>query len=232
MEFLTLPRQIVYPLPGGMDFAVGALAEPLAVAVHGLRAAAATIGGGTPGGERVVVLGAGTIGLLAAFYTRQSGAAEVAITARHQHQADLARQLGATQVFTADDDGAEELQRWSSVHPVDLAVETVGGAADTLNQALEVVRPGGRVNVLGIFTAPVPVNPRPLQLKELRVIGSVSYGRRGAHADFDVAIELLRRFSDVLGNLVTHRVPLDEIGRGFDLAVDKSSGSIKVTVEP
>ena len=82
-EFVTVPARIVYRLPDGVGFALGALAEPLAVAVHGLRTAASISEGVAPGRERVAVLGAGTIGLLAAFYARQSGAMEVAITARH-----------------------------------------------------------------------------------------------------------------------------------------------------
>ena len=111
-------------------------------------------------------------------------------------------------------------------------VEAVGGGADTLNQALTIVRPGGRVNVLGVFTEPVSINALPLVLKEPRVVGSITYGRTGPHADFDVALDLLRRFGDVLGNLITHRLPLAEIDDAFALAADKSSGSIKVSVEP
>ena len=68
--------------------------------------------------------------------------------------------------------------------------------------------------------------------KGIRSVGSLMYGYAGKHADYDLAIGLERRFGDVLGNLITHRVPLEEIERGFALAADKSSGAIKVTVEP
>ena len=231
-EYLTVPEQNLFRLPPGVDFALGALTEPLAVVVHGHRLAAQLDGARPTAGERMVVLGAGIIGLLAAFYARQAGAGEIAITARHEHQANAARQLGATHVLRADDEGAEELRSWAAANPVDLVMETVGGDGETLPQAVSAVRRGGRICVLGAFGQEAAIPAQGLIGNEPRIVGAWGYGYIGGHADYDVALELLRRFGDVLGNLITHRVPLAEVERGFQLAVDKSSGSIKVTVEP
>ncbi len=231
-EYLTVPAQNLFRLPEGMEFALGALAEPLAVAVHGHRMAAQLDATSPSAGERVVVLGGGVIGLLCVFYARQAGAGEVAVSARHAHQADAARRLGATRVFDAGEEGGEELRRWSEEHPIDLVIETVGGEADTLEAALAVVRRGGRICVLGVFGAAASLSAQGLIRKQARIVGSVFYGYVGMHHDYDIAIELLRRFGDVLGDLITHRVPLDDVGRGYALAADKSNGSIKVTVEP
>jgi threonine dehydrogenase-like Zn-dependent dehydrogenase len=69
-------------------------------------------------------------------------------------------------------------------------------------------------------------------LKEIRLIGSLMYGRNGARADFDVAIEVLRQNREGAAALITHRVPLRKIGDGFRIAADKEEKSIKVTIEP
>jgi hypothetical protein len=83
--YILVPSHIVHPLPDGVDVEAGALVEPLAVSVHGLRQVALEFG------ERVVVLGAGSIGLLAVVAARALGAKEVFATARYPHQADMAR---------------------------------------------------------------------------------------------------------------------------------------------
>jgi threonine dehydrogenase-like Zn-dependent dehydrogenase len=231
-ELLTVPQRNLHRMPDGMDFALGAMTEPLAVVVHGYRMAAEAGSGRTTTGERIVVLGGGIIGLLAVFYARQSGAGEIAITARYEQQANAARQLGATHVFAADEPGEHELRRWSLERPVDLVIETVGGSGEVLPLAMDVSRRGGRILILGVFDGQAAMPMQQIIGKGTRIIGSLMYGYAGQHADYDMAIELERRFGDVLGNLITHRVPLEEIERGFALAVDKSSGAIKVTVEP
>ena len=230
-ELLTVPQRNLHRMPDGMDFALGAMTEPLAVVVHGFRMAAEADSGRATTGERVVVLGGGMIGLLAVFYARQAGVGEIAITARYEQQANAARQLGATRVFSGDELGEAELRAWAKEHPVDLVIETVGGSGQVLPLAMDVSRKGGRILVLGVFDDKAMMPMQPIIGKGNRIIGSLMYGYAGMHADYDLAIELERRFSDVLSNLITHRLPLDEIERGFALAVDKSSGAIKVTIE-
>ena len=100
-EYVHVPAYLVHPLPEVVDFEVGALIEPLAVAVHGLRIAGLTTG------ERVAILGSGTIGLVSVVAARAMGASGIFTTARHQHQADAAMALGATQVIEANDGAVE-----------------------------------------------------------------------------------------------------------------------------
>src|SRR5437867_2198059 len=155
-EYRCVPAYAVFKLPDAMDLTVAALTEPTAVCVHAVRLAGVRLG------DRVVVLGAGTIGLLAALAARAAGAAEVLVTARHPHQHEAATRLGA-RPFSDADDGM--LTDYTSGHPVDVVIETVGGSADTLNQALFHVRPAGTVSVLGVFTAPVSMNGLILVVK-------------------------------------------------------------------
>lgn len=222
-EFLRAPATALFRLPDEVDFEVGALAEPLAVAVHGVRL------GGVRLGDRVLVQGAGTIGLMAVAAARAAGAAEVWITARHPQQAAAATSLGATRVFTGSGAG-EELAAAADGAAPDVVVETVGGTADTLMEAIQVVRRGGTIVVLGLFAGLPSIQPLLFVVREIRMVGAMTYGRAGVRADFDIALGLLARQPEIFRSLVTHRIPLRDLAGGFRVAADKGSGSIKVSV--
>jgi threonine dehydrogenase-like Zn-dependent dehydrogenase len=224
-EYIDVPAYIVHPLPEGLDFEVGALVEPLAVGVHGLRQV------GLSFGERVAVLGAGTIGLLALVGARALGASDVLVTARYPHQADTARALGAAHVVTADESAVPKLTAAFAGRPPEVVVETVGGTADTLGQAISLAAAGGRVSVLGIFSQAVSLNPTLAVLKEVALYGGITYGHIGGRSDFKVALEIAARNAEAMRGIITHRVALNDIERGFATAADKSQRSIKVTVE-
>jgi L-iditol 2-dehydrogenase len=223
-EYVSVPAYATYRMPPGMDHEVGSLAEPMAVCVHGVRLAGVTLG------DRVLVLGAGTIGLLSILAARAAGAAEVAVTARHPHQADLARQLGAARVFATDAAGDRERSDWTAHFPVDVVVETVGGSANTINDAIQSVRPAGTVAILGIFTGAPAIAAVALVVKEVHLVGSLTYGRSGPRTDFDVALQLLSEEAARVRPLVTHRFALEAAGEAFATAADKSRGAIKVTI--
>jgi 2-desacetyl-2-hydroxyethyl bacteriochlorophyllide A dehydrogenase len=224
-EYIRMPSYALYPLPAAVDVEVGALAEPLAVAVHGARLANLRLG------DRVLVLGAGTIGLLSVAAAKAAGAGEVWITARHPQQRAAAESLGAARVFMGPQGGGE-LSAAAEERPIDVVIETVGGTADTLDEAVLVVRPGGTISVLGVFTTTPALNALLVVLREIRIVGSLTYGRPGPRADFDVALQLLAAQPETFRQLITHRFPLGEITRGFETAADKRSGSIKVAIRP
>jgi L-iditol 2-dehydrogenase len=226
-EYLVAPADRLFPVPEDLAPAVAALAEPLAVCVHGLRR------GQLAAGQRVLVLGAGSVGLLTLLAARALGAAEVWISARHAHQAERARELGAARVLAED-------EARTAGSAADLVVETVGGSADTLDQAAAAVRPGGTVVVLGFFMAPVTLQTLPLLMKEVSMVWSYCYqhprqGRgAGCHpgADFAEAVALLDRERERAARLATHSVPLDQVERAFQIASQRQAGALKVSVLP
>jgi threonine dehydrogenase-like Zn-dependent dehydrogenase len=225
-ELAVAPAHRLFRLPRGVEPRLGALAEPLAVAIHGLDR------GGFAAGQRVLVLGAGSIGLATLLAARAGGAAEVWISARHAHQAALARDFGATRVLAESEATPAALAAISRSAAIDLAVETVGGSADTLRAAVAALRPGGCVSVLGVFLAAVSADPMPLLVKEVTLAWSNCYARGPGRPDFARALDLIDAERERLARLVTHRVPLDDIARGFALAGDKRAGAIKVSIEP
>ncbi len=217
-EYVPVPAYGVYRLPDSLDFELGALTEPLAVAVHGLHLVDLVMG------ERVLVMGSGTIGLLAVLAAKAAGAGEVIATYRHEHQGQAALAMGATSVLKDSEMGRLE--------GIDVVVETVGGTAPTLSQALGIVRPGGRISVLGLFTQPSQINALGLMLKEARIVGGITYCRPGMNSDFDNALQILEREQERARSLITHRYPLDEAVEAFSTASDKSSGCLKVQLNP
>jgi L-iditol 2-dehydrogenase len=221
-EFVTVPATCVYPLPVGLSPEAGALTEPLAVCVRGTRR------GQIESGQRVVIIGAGTIGLMSILTARAAGASEVCVLARHPHQAEAARALGADAIF----DSAAAIVKQLGDAPVDCVIETVGGHAATLADAVRIVRPGGVVAMLGVFEGAAQIPALDFSTKEVTLVGSNCYARHGARTDFELAIGLLRNHTKALTALITHRYPLDQINAAFSTAADKQSGSIKVHITP
>lgn len=225
-EYVVVGAQRLFSVPADLDPRLAALAEPAAVMVRALRR------GGCAAGQRVLLLGAGTLGLLGVLAARAQGASEVWISARHPGQAAVARVFGATRVLDEGEATAAELARATQGAPIDLVVETVGGAADTLAAAAGAVRRGGCISVVGMFLAPVRLETLPLLLKEATLAWSYCYGRSGGRADFADATALLSAERERAARLTTHAVPLAEAARAFELAADRKSGSIKVSVIP
>jgi threonine dehydrogenase-like Zn-dependent dehydrogenase len=156
-----------------------------------------------------------------------AGAGEVLITARHPHQAAMARALGATQVF---DSSATLL---ASLGPnADVVLETVGGNADTLTDAVSIARGGATVVMLGVFEGDVKMPGLPFASKELTLVGSMCYARAARIGDFALGTQLVVKHAAEIAPLVTHRFPLDEVARAYATASDKKQGSVKVQVEP
>lgn len=223
-DYMVAPARALFALPEDVAWDVAALSEPTAVCVHAARLAQLRVG------DRVLVIGGGTIGLLSVLVARASGASVIAISARHPHQQAMARALGATHVMQSEDEDAHD-SVMRALAP-DVVFETVGGNADTITEALQAVRPGGTVVVLGIFTSSVSCNPLVLVAKEVRLIGSLTYGHAGARADFEIAIDLLAAHRAQAAALVTHRFNLDAAQLAFETAGDKRGGAIKVIVQP
>jgi L-idonate 5-dehydrogenase len=225
-EYVCVQATRAFPVPADLDPRLAALTEPMAVVVHALRRSALAKG------QRVLVLGSGTVGLLAVLAARALGAAEVFASARHPHQAELAAALGAARVLREAEAGESGLQALVREAPIDLVIETVGGSADTVRLAGHALRPGGSVCVLGVFFAPISVEPMLLLLKEASLIWSNCYARAPGEPDFATATGLVSRHRSALAPLLTHSVPLAEAARGFALASDKGSGAVKVSVLP
>jgi threonine dehydrogenase-like Zn-dependent dehydrogenase len=218
-ELVDAPLANLAPIPDGVDPVTASLTEPLAVTVRGVGLA------GVGPDTEVLVLGAGAIGLCAALVARDR-AASVAITARYPHQRAAAEAIGVTAL--AEDEALE----WGKQHRPEVVIESVGGMASTLDDAVRVVGRGGRIVVLGTFSEPRPVDLQRLMVKEASLVGSFCYGGGDREPEFATAARLTGRWQEELSALTTHQLPLDQVADAFGIAGDKASGAIKVTLRP
>jgi threonine dehydrogenase-like Zn-dependent dehydrogenase len=218
-ETIDAPLENLAPIPDGVDPVTASLTEPLAVTVRGVGL------GGVETDTKVLVLGAGAIGLCAALVARDR-VAEVAITARYPHQRAAAERIGVT-VLSED-----EAVTWGREHRPEVVIESVGGTADTLTDAVRVVGRGGRIVVLGTFAEPRLVDLQRLMMKEGSIVGSFCYGSGDREAEFAMAARLTGRWREELTALSTHQLPLDDVATAFGIADDKTTGAIKVTLTP
>lgn len=217
-EAMLCPRYALYRLPESLGYEGGALAEPLAVGVHAVRLTQVS------GADEVLVLGAGTIGLMSALAAKAFGAKTVAITARHRHQATMARELGLDVVLPTEAEAlaaavAERFPRGPSV-----VLETVGSAHGTFQQAVQLAGRLGRVALVGGNTGPVDsFDFAPVSAKELTVCGSGAYAQIGTRRDFEIALDLLGSDPELYAKIITHRFDLVDIQRAFEIAGDKAA---------
>ena len=156
-ERLAVPVTSLHPLPDGVDPVLGALVEP---GGNALRAARAT---GAGPGDRVLVLGPGTIGLLVAMFLRAAGA-EVHLLGASAESLDYARSLGFEHAWARD---ALPDLRFD-------AVVDASNAADLPALALDLVEPSGRVVYIGLAGTPSLVDTRALALKDVTAVGILS----------------------------------------------------------
>ena len=226
-DFIRRHPAGLFKLPPGMSAEQGALVEPLAVGVHAIRRARMAPG------ATVVIVGAGTIGLMTLLAARALGADKVHVVARHAHQAAAARTFGAATAVPAEGADAVSLLRdLTGGAGADLVIEAVGQHAEPLELAWQLVRPQGSVAVLGIFPQPVLLNLMRPVLREVSITFPICYGVIDGRHDFEVAIEIIASGRARIDGMVTHRFPLEQAAAAFRTAADKSSGSLKVHIRP
>ncbi len=218
-EFFTVPAHCLHVVPRDLDMNTAALSEPIAVAVRAMRLGRVGIG------RRIAVLGAGSIGLACVLAARDAGAEEIFVTARYPHQAEFARVLGATGVF---DDGSTLRKACGAV---DAVIETVGGTADTLTEAVTAVRRGGTIVMVGVFDGSPRLPGLPFMAGEITLVGSNCYAHDASIGDFALATRLVARHREALAPFVTHRFALDEIDKAYAAAGDKHAGAVKVQID-
>lgn len=210
-ERCLVPAEAIVPLPAGLEPDDACLVEPLAVAVHGVRR------GRLRGEERVAVVGGGSIGLCSIVAALATGA-EVSLECRYDHQRAAGGRLGARDL--APDAGG-----------FDLVIEAAG-TESALARAVHLARPGGRVVVVGTYWDSVVLPGLELGLKEVSIVPAITYNRRGGARDVDIAAALLATRPEIAATLVTHRFPLDAAPEAFATAADRTTGAIKVVLDP
>lgn len=215
-EYVKAPVKSLIRLPEEMPPSLGAIIEPLAVAVHGVsRVSVNQV-------HTAVVIGAGPIGLLSALVARARGVEQIIISDLIPFRRELAASLGITSV--ASEELKELVEEKTAGEGADLVLECAGGAVTAL-QMTAVVRSRGIIVNLGVFKKPVNVDMQAVNFKELTIMGSRVYSRR----DFLEAVELASKLP--VQGIVTHSFDLPAVKSAFD-CFEQGEGVCKVLVLP
>jgi 2-desacetyl-2-hydroxyethyl bacteriochlorophyllide A dehydrogenase len=220
-EYFYAPENRTYKLLAGVSFEEGALIEPLSVALHAVKKSGIRIG------QSSAVIGSGAIGLLVTMLLHNLTGVKPFIADINDFRVQKAIQLGAHGVFTGrGEDLKEMIMSHTDRLGVDCAFEVVG-LDTTLVQALEVIKKGGKVMLLGIFDEPLPRIPINLFVqRDISLVGTQGYAW-----DFQDSIKLVSEGRIKISELITTRLPLDQLQKGFELLLHPQNNQIKVIIK-
>lgn len=215
---VTKPNQCIR-LPQSASLADGAIIEPLAVALHGVNMA------GVKPGDKILILGAGPIGLAVAFWARRAGAVAVVLQDVAAFQQDRALAMGGTGfvVEPADPVGSAERALGGKA---DIVFECVG-LPGLIAQAVEQVCNRGTILLLGLCTKPDTFNSFAMLSKEVRLITSAFFTR----GEYETALDVLNAGAAEPRALVTDIISLEETPTVFE-ALRTRSHQCKVLIAP
>ncbi len=220
-EYVAVPQHILYKIPDAVTFEQAAMVEPAAVALHGIRLTPMTVN------NSAVVVGAGMIGILVVQLLRVAGCGTIISVDIAPEKLDLACQMGADVGLNPNDvDVPQEVARLTKDRGADIAIEAVG-IEPTVNCAIECVRKGGAVTLVGNFA---PRTDFPLQwvvTRELRIQGSCA-----VCGEYEAVLDLMGKGAVDPNAILSATAPLSEGASWFKRLYDKEKGLMKVLLIP
>jgi L-iditol 2-dehydrogenase len=221
-EFVRAPRHVVHRLPESVSFAAGVLIEPASCVLRGLERARPRPG------DTIGVIGVGTLGSLALTLSRLYSPGALVAYGLREEELEMARRLGATATVHVDEEDAIAATQRTLSTGLDLVVETAGAAA-AVDLATQLVRPGGRVVLLGIAGAGqmLEIPADRIMFADMDVIGSCSYPT----SSWSRVVRLLEHGLVDLDPIVTHRFPAAQFADAFAVLEERQGMVAKVLLE-
>jgi 2-desacetyl-2-hydroxyethyl bacteriochlorophyllide A dehydrogenase len=220
-DFFTIPADRLHVVPDELDDTTAALIEPLSTPVHAVRIA------GDVRDKAVVILGAGTIGLLLLGVVRAHGAGRIVVTDVLAAKRDRALHLGADVVIDAAASDAVQQTRAALGESADVVFDCVAIGA-TVNQAIGMADRGGTVVIVGVPTRDVSVPLAIVQDHQIRIQGSATY----LPEDYVESIDLLRRGAVRADDIVTSVQPIEAVAEAFEQSLSGEHVKVLVVVTP
>jgi L-iditol 2-dehydrogenase len=219
-EYIVVPSRIVYRLPPNISFPEAALLEAVAVAVH-----AVSLAESVPK-RTALVIGAGTIGLLCLQALRVAGCSRIFVADIDPSRLGLAKELGATTVLSPELEFAKQVGHLTGGEGVDLVVEAVG-RNETVGTAIDAVRKGGTVILVGNIAPEVTLPLQKVVTRQIRLQGSCA-----SAGEYPRAIELMASGAINVKPLITAIAPLEEGPEWFKRLHAREPGLTKVVLTP
>jgi L-iditol 2-dehydrogenase len=220
-EFVVVPQRILYRLPESLSFPEAAMLEAVSVALHAVRLSE------LKGGETAMVIGAGMIGLLTLQAARAGGATRVIVSDVDATRLKLAKEMGADEVLQLT--GAElvaEVMRLTANKGADVVLEAVG-RNETVSVAIDSVRKGGTVTLIGNISPQVTLPLQKVVSRQIRLQGTAA-----SAGEYPQAMELMMSGKIRVKALITAVAPLDDGARWFERLHAGEPNLMKVVLAP
>ena len=218
-EYVTVQAERLFAVPEGVTQREAAVAEPLACGIHATNLL------GDVKGKDVVVIGPGIIGLSAFFGAKYAGAGRILVSGIGDYRRELIEKYGGTYIDSSKENLEEFVTKWSDGNLADIVYECIG-AEVTLDQAVRISKPGGKLMIMGVFGRKPVIDMNTLQEAE-RVLYTSQ-----AHVDeIATALQYLKEGKIKADELVTREVTLDTLVQdGFEYLIAHAPEQIKVLI--
>ena len=215
----NVPFRNLHKIPDSLPLTLAPIIEPLSIAMQACKR------GRPENGEKVMVNGAGPIGILATSYLKELGC-EVAVTDIVQSRLDLAQSVGADKTYLVPHDTQEaEIAEWTDNNGPSLIIDATG-SPHSLAASIDAVATAGRVVCVGISDRDLVFDMRKLVSKEIDLLGS-----RNSKNLFPECIEMLNKHQEELSALITHRFGFHELDDAFATLADPNAEVGKIAID-
>lgn len=217
-EYTKADVSRIIKIPDTLSLELAALTEPVAVAVHAVRKAQVSIG------DKVVVMGGGPIGQLVAQICKLNGASPVIVSEIVHQRIDFAKKMG---LFTADskENTIKKVQELIRKEGADIVFEAVGVQA-TYDYIADIVKPDGKIIVVGAASKPISFNFWKVYFNELNIIGIHVYDQ----AAFNIAIQLLNSYKELFQHFISKVVRFADLQNEFEKLTQGNASVMKILV--
>ncbi len=220
-EYVSVPQHILYKIPEGVTFTQAAMVEPVAVAAHAVELAPILWN------DTAVVVGSGMIGLFVIQVLRAKGCGTIIAIDLEDEKLSLAKGLGADHGFnTKKVDVKKEILALTENRGADVAFEVVG-LSDTVNMAIDSVRKGATVTLVGNLSPKAEIPLQTVVTQQIRLQGSCAIC-----GEYPAVLDMIARKEVNVDAILSAEAPLSEGAEWFERLYDKEPGLIKVVLKP
>ncbi len=221
MNYIAFPENMCFKLPENITTKEGALVEPLAVGMH------AAIQGNVRLGNSVVILGAGTIGLVTLLACKAYGATDITVVDIIPKRLEFAKKLGATATINAlEADVLAEIDKRTNNSGVDIVIETAG-SAKTISQTPYLIKNGGTIVLVGLAPQDIiEFNFSKIMAKEAQIKSVFRYRNI-----YPTAIQAIAKGIIDISGIVTHEFEFEDVAKAFDYAINNKQEVVKAVIK-
>ena len=219
---MKIRPDMVLKLPDNVSFEEGAMVEPVAVGLHAVHLADVKVG------EKVLVIGAGIIGLVSAMFAKKEGASFVVISETNLERAKKAIDLGvADKYYDATNPELIKEVMFDTEGGFDTVIECCGNSA-AVTSALMMTRPGGQIVLVGVSLGPITIPTVVGVMNELTIKGAIAYTKE----EFKTCIDLISNKQIDVMKFVDDIVSFEEVQKSYERLTSGKDSAVKILVDP